>query len=1548
MFSPVARLDWQANTKLVHPSHVEATLPASPFQCTILRHFNHPFETYELELPITTDIPRLRAAWLVLMQKRSTLRTTFAPVGADNTRSFLALVCKSDCVTQIVWHGLGSPEPDCREPAAGPDLAYSIEVTSQPDGGYLFRLSLHRGLFDSTGAKSILKDLHNLYHRGIADSLPYTFSPTIGTPGTSPVVERAVFAGPQHWRKLVVTAAQSTWPSLVSSAHNEGAIETAIRFLPSITDRKTPLSPLVARAALAVTLSLHSGTAQHLICDHCPYGHGLSSRVETGAEIITVTCGPTTSVQVLLEDAKGDGESGVMTPLTFLEFMEVVEASPTSVRAHLTMYSESSWPLDADIPGWHHMSINATSYAGITVDIVPYNSNVTQVRMQTCSVVPQSIDLAAFADHFVTATALLSIPPTSNDSPDMVHEIFRRLGDADKRHTLRYGLGRPEVHHPLAHELFSARATENPSAIALEFELTETMSYHDLEAHSNSLARELHEKGVVANVIVPVIFDVSCEMIVALLAILKAGGAYVPLAPDNPLARLEKVLQIVDAKIILHGQGTAIEARLSEIKDSFPELDLLEYRIGKTPVVACCPIQNLPVVRGEHLAHVLFTSGSTGIPKGVGIEHRNLSAFLGSSRGNAATSPGMRKLLVSPYTFDISTGDIYSTLTSGGTLGLVRRERLLSNLPYWLDAMKSTHVAITPSMARQLPTDGLPHLHHVIFVGETVPVHLAERLSRTRQLYNTMGPTECVIDATEYIIPRRSHFAQRVPVGYPTGSTKIYIVRPLTCELVARGEQGEICIGGPQVSRGYLSDTALSSTKFVADPFSAEPHARMFRSGDMGVWNCYGQLEHLGRLDGQVKFRGFRIETGEIENVLLSSAPIIAATYVDVLIVRNEQVLVAVLEIPEQNDNNSQPTELDLVTLGAVSKTCAKLLPPYMIPSVFLAMSKFPTNTHGKQDRAKISKTAHDYVVKANQMTASKLTGAREAHTEAEAAIISIAADLLDIPSSMVVLDATFVSQGGNSLQAMMLSSSLQSHGVGASVTDCLSGNSTLAMVAALPHIGSFGGSLGLDEQSTKREPYSSFLLAPDNWQDAALGAGLQLDDIEDVYPCTTTVQDWLELAFNNEGRAMITEFHYDMGANIDSDRFVWAWEQLRLREPALRTVFIKVNPKIAIQTTSSSMTAVVLKASAPCRGAGIEVLSVADDTKLSSLIDNLLRQCRVDFGTVPIQSWLIFIENEKKWRLVLSRHHALHDAATLDMHADELSQLYFDGEAAFSVIQARRTSETSFGAYMLSISNSEHQPEHREFWSHYLQGMGPAVWPSPSNVALTFCKDLMSYGVHLAVWPGSFQDLAKSVGVTKGAIIRGAFALAVSENERGSETLVYEIVDGRSGTGLNPWGFCAHFSPTRINTYKSMASEVDRCLAVVQHANRSFGEVLPHVGAAWDMAVNILGPKVESGQSIITSTLNILDLTDYRFRKDMKRDNEPIERLPNQLFNQTLLHSMFVGVYLPLYVEARILRDKVILACPYDTTVVSKEDMEKFVARQISVFESLEKISCT
>ncbi|HZQ26114.1 MAG TPA: amino acid adenylation domain-containing protein, partial [Acidimicrobiales bacterium] len=414
----------------------------------------------------------------------------------------------------------------------------------------------------------------------------------------------------------------------------------------------------------------------------------------------------------------------------------------------------------------------------------------------------------------------------------------------------------PYPDRPL-HALFEQQAARAPSAVAViagEAEVT----YGALNARANQLAHRLRALGVGTDVPVGICTDRSPDMVVAMLGVLKAGGAYVPLdALLYPPDRLAFMVTDSGAPVVVTQGLTG--AALPEVRAHVVQLDAHD--------IDTFPTTNPDAGVGlDDLAYVLYTSGSTGLPKGVLVPHRGL-ANLAAALDIIKVTERSRVLQFAPYSFDISVGDLILALTSGATLCLATLDSLVSPdaLVEQLRTQRVTNIQIVPSIMSTLPVDELPDLETILVGAEICPTELVARWATPgRRFLNVYGPTEGTICASymECTDPRRTP-----AIGKPIPNGRIYVLdrhgRP-----VPVGVPGEITIGGVGVARGYLNRPELTEQCFVPDPFASEAGARMYRSGDLGRWMPDGNLEFLGRMDDQVKVRGHRVELGEVEAIL--------------------------------------------------------------------------------------------------------------------------------------------------------------------------------------------------------------------------------------------------------------------------------------------------------------------------------------------------------------------------------------------------------------------------------------------------------------------------------------------------------------------------------------------------------------------------------------------------------------------------------------------------------------------------------------------------------
>ncbi len=544
--------------------------------------------------------------------------------------------------------------------------------------------------------------------------------------------------------------------------------------------------------------------------------------------------------------------------------------------------------------------------------------------------------------------------------------------------------------HRCLHELFEAQVKRTPESVAVECG-NESVTYAGLNTRANRLAHHLIGLGVAPGQLVALCVERSIGMVVALLATLKAGGAYVPLDIAYPKERLAFMLADTRARVLITQRGLVAQLPAHRAEALCLE-DLPAEGPGHDPVSG---------VRPHHLAYVIYTSGSTGQPKGVLLGHRGAVNLITSIRRDPGFGGQDVMLSVTTLAFDIATAEIFLPLCSGGRLVLASREvaadgtRLLA----LLQSCQATFLQPTPVTWRMLLEagwQGSPQLK-MISTGDPLPRELAARLlPMGAGLWNLYGPTETTIWSTGC---RITDPALPISIGRPLANTRAYIL-DARLQPVAIGTTGELYLGGDGLARGYLNNPELTVEKFVPNPFATlDGSARLYRTGDLARWGPTGMIECLGRIDHQVKLRGFRIEPGEIETLLTQHPGVREA----VVLLREDRpgdprlaayLVAAPAEAP--------PSTADLRRFLHAS------LPEYMVPSVFVFLDAFPITPNGKLDRKALP-------VPVAERSFPK--GSTPPRTPTERVLEDIWAEVLGLDA--IGLHENFFELGGHSLLAM-------------------------------------------------------------------------------------------------------------------------------------------------------------------------------------------------------------------------------------------------------------------------------------------------------------------------------------------------------------------------------------------------------------------------------------------------------------------------------------------------------------------------------------------------
>jgi amino acid adenylation domain-containing protein len=552
------------------------------------------------------------------------------------------------------------------------------------------------------------------------------------------------------------------------------------------------------------------------------------------------------------------------------------------------------------------------------------------------------------------------------------------------------------------HQLFEAQAQLTPEAPAVSYE-NEQLSYAELNTRSNQLAHYLREQGVGADALVGIYMERSVELVVSLLAVLKAGGAYVPLDPSYPAQRVNYMLQDAGAKVLL------TQAKLS---NQLPPDGKVVSVDAEWETIASHSRQNPPALGSlENLAYVIYTSGSTGQPKGVMIDHRGILNRLIWMQETYQLTAQDRVLQKTPFSFDVSVWEFFWPLITGAELvvaqpGGHQDSAYLRNL---ITERSITTLHFVPSMLQMfLEEEGLERcdsLRQVICSGEALQAATQERFFEklNAQLHNLYGPTEASIDVTFWTCQRGEN-SRPVPIGQPIANTQMHIL-DAQLQPVPVGVTGELWIGGEGLARGYLNRPELTAEKFIPNPFSSGG-TRLYRTGDLARYLPTGNIEFLGRIDDQVKLRGFRIELSEIETALNEHPEVRESVVVVREDTLGEQRLVAYLV----GVGSTGPSVTNL------RHYLKQILPEHMIPGAFVVLAKLPLSANGKIDRKALPAPdgARPELDKAFIAPATPL----------EQMIAAIWTEVLDVKE--VGIHDNFFELGGHSLIAMMLVSRIR------------------------------------------------------------------------------------------------------------------------------------------------------------------------------------------------------------------------------------------------------------------------------------------------------------------------------------------------------------------------------------------------------------------------------------------------------------------------------------------------------------------------------------------
>ncbi|MFK4071529.1 amino acid adenylation domain-containing protein [Streptomyces sp. NPDC029674] len=573
-----------------------------------------------------------------------------------------------------------------------------------------------------------------------------------------------------------------------------------------------------------------------------------------------------------------------------------------------------------------------------------------------------------------------------------------RLSDAAERTRVLEEWNTTDVSHPETSvpELFAARAECAPGVVAVRCG-SDALSYGELEARANRLARYLVGLGVGPESRVGLCLPRGVDMVVAELAVWKAGGAFVPLDPEYPVDRLSFMVADSGAAVVLGVEESLSEVTVGEARTV--QLDAADI----AEVLAAESGEPLGVTAGpDRLAYVIYTSGSTGRPKGVAVPHGGVANLAAAMRPVLGVAEGVTVLQFASFSFDAAVLDVAVTLSGGGTLAIASAEERAepTALAEMIESAGVSTASVVPSLLTMLDPASTSGVRNWVLGAELMTAGLASRWTAQAKVWNTYGPTEATVMATAGPVDEDIRPQDKPPaIGRPLDNVRTYVLDGFLHPVPA-GATGELYIAGPGVARGYVGRPDLTAERFVACPFG--DGGRMYRTGDLARWTGDGQLSFVGRADEQVKVRGFRVEPGEVEAALAAHPEVRQAAVIAREDRPGDKRLVGYI-VPETED----------LEIQSVHDHLAKELPEYMRPAAVVVLETLPLTGNGKVDRGALPRP--DF--------AGRISG-REPETELEATLCALFAEVLGL--ARVGVDNNFFDLGGDSGLAMRLSARIR------------------------------------------------------------------------------------------------------------------------------------------------------------------------------------------------------------------------------------------------------------------------------------------------------------------------------------------------------------------------------------------------------------------------------------------------------------------------------------------------------------------------------------------
>ncbi|KUM62352.1 hypothetical protein ACN42_g4754 [Penicillium freii] len=887
----------------------------------------------------------------------------------------------------------------------------------------------------------------------------------------------------------------------------------------------------------------------------------------------------------------------------------------------------------------------------------------------------------------------------------------------------------PETVSGCVHDLIATIALHHPDSLAVcawDGDLT----YSQLNLLSRRLAHRLLALRIPRQSSIPLLFSKSRWTCVAMLAVIQAGYAAIALDATQPDTRLRSIVHQTKAKVVISSPVHATRAA-GLVDASIVQLDetLFDDEVEEST-------DELPVTSPSDIVYISFTSGTTGQPKGACISHANVGSAAHHQGKKLGFHSRSRVFDFAPYSFDVAWSNFLHTLCAGGCICIANEQDMLNDLSAAITAFKATLINVTPTVLRTISP--IPHtLETVLLSGEMPYRDNITRWAGKVHLLNTYGPTECTFKCSFSLL--RPDLEGRPDIGRAVGHCTWIVDADDSSKLAAPGAKGELFLEGPLVGQGYLFDDQKTADAFINDPpwllqgnrNVPGRRGRLYRTGDLVKYQPDGRLMFMGRKDAaQLKIRGQRVEIGDVEHHVRGCLDEDLSVIADVVMPRGSDTLSLALFV------QVQPGDLERVRsqMDSMEGRLRKILPSFMIPTVYLPVDVIPTASTGKADRRRLREMGNDLdwnQIVELQSTIVSLAEYREPTTPAERQLRQIWAQVLELEVNRISTGDSFLRLGGDSIAAMYLVAQARKEGLSLTVAD----------VFTFPILSELAIRVQNVVHSEVVLPFSLLTGVRSTkslCEEAATLCGVEAGDVEDIYPCTALQQGMLAISARDASADYTSRTVFDLPEDIDMSQLDRAWTDTVAATPILRTRVIELPGEGLVQ--------VVVKI--PVRLVRYEYIRDFTNTATQPL----------HLGRPLCRAGIIAKE---RCRLALELHHSIYDGWTTMLILDTFEMAYRATEAPLPPL--------SFQPFVKHVMAME-TPKATEFWRDQLVGCDATVFPSSkynSKNKLDF-----NHVITGVQWPRT--------GTTPSSVVRSALAILLASYTNTADVKYGATVSGR------------------------------------------------------------------------------------------------------------------------------------------------------------------------